>query len=146
MQRRCLVLADGFYEWRQPDDAEAVAHTRKGGKIPYWIFLARRRPFAFAGLWEKWQRGGESLFTCTILTTRSNALVAPIHDRMPVILGCPEDWNPWVNPRIPSSEMVDRLSPYPAEEMATYPVSTYVNDPVNEGPACIAAAPGGTLA
>jgi putative SOS response-associated peptidase YedK len=144
--RRCLVPADGFYEWQRPDGAEQSSGARARSKIPYWIFLADRRPFALAGLWEKWQCGSEPLFTCTILTTRANALVAPIHDRMPVILVRPEDWNAWIDPRIPSEALEDRLSPYPAEELATYPVSTYVNDPVNEGPACIAEVPGGTLA
>jgi putative SOS response-associated peptidase YedK len=135
--RRCLVLADGFYEWRKPEDVGEDTPARKGGKIPYWIFLADRRPFAFAGLWEKWQRGGDPLFTCTILTTRANALVAPIHDRMPVILALRQDQDAWIDPRVPSESLGDRLSPWPAQEMSAYPVSTYVNDPVHEGPACI---------
>ena len=144
--RRCLVLADGFYEWQRPDGGEGSSSAPTRRKIPHWIFLADRRPFALAGLWEKWQRGSDSLFTCTILTTRANALVAPIHDRMPASLARPEDWRAWIDPRIPSDALEDRLSPHPAEDMAAYPVSTYVNDPVNEGAACIAEVGGGTLA
>ena len=140
--RRCLVLADGFYEW-QPAEAvaegrdQAEPRVRKGAKIPHWIHLADRRPFGFAGLWEKWHGGGETLLTCTILTTRANSLVAPIHDRMQVILGHADDWNAWIDPGIPSEALGGLLSPRPAEGMSAYPVSTYVNDPANEGPDCI---------
>jgi putative SOS response-associated peptidase YedK len=142
--RRCLVLADGFYEWRPLDSADATAPSRKKPKIPHWIYLVDRRPFGFAGLWEKWQRGGEPLFTCTILTTRANELVERVHDRMPVVLGRAQDWNAWIDPQIPSEALGSLLSPYPAGEMAAHVVSTYVNDPVNEGPKCIAEAPEAT--
>ena len=141
--RRCLVLADGFYEWRQPEATaegrdQAEPRAKKGKKVPHWIFLADRRPFGFAGLWERWKGESEVLFTCTILTTRANSLVAPIHDRMPVILADPDDWNAWIDPGIPSEALGAYLSPYSAPGMSEYPVSTYVNDPVNEGPVCIA--------
>jgi putative SOS response-associated peptidase YedK len=138
--RRCLVPADGFYEWQRPEPADERSVARAQRKIPHWIYLADRQPFAFAGLWEKWQRGGESLFTCTILTTRANDLVAPIHDRMPVIVAAPDVMSAWLDPGIPSAELEGFLAPYPAGEMGSYAVSTYVNDPANEGPACIAKA------
>jgi putative SOS response-associated peptidase YedK len=141
--RRCLVLADGFYEWQRPESADESSAARNPRKIPHWIYLGDRRPFAFAGLWEKWQRGGEPLFTCAILTTPANALVAAIHDRMPVILAAPDVLDAWLDPGIPSAELEDYLAPYPAGEMRSYPVSTYVNDPANEGPACIARADAG---
>jgi putative SOS response-associated peptidase YedK len=136
--RRCLVLADGFYEWQPLEAAVSGARAKSTGKIPHWIYLADRRPFGFAGLWEKWQgAGGETLLTCTILTTSANSLVAPIHDRMPVILGHADDWNAWVDPGIPSEALGGLLSPYSAPGMSAYAVSTYVNDPGHEGPACI---------
>lgn len=128
--RRCLVLADGFYEWRKP-------RSGRGPKLPFWIYLKDRRPFGFAGLWERWNGADQPLFTCTILTTDANSLVAPIHDRMPVILADDQAWNAWVDPDIPSEDLVDLLSRHPSETMLTHPVSTYVNDPDNEGPACI---------
>lgn len=128
--RRCLVLADGFFEWRKPASG-------RGPKLPYWIRLADRRPFGFAGLWERWNGGDEPLVTCTILTTDANALVAPIHGRMPVILGTETAWNAWVDPEIPSEELVGLLTPYPAGEMHAHPVSRYVNSPDNEGPECV---------
>jgi putative SOS response-associated peptidase YedK len=121
-QRRCLVPADAFFEWQ----------AEGGRKQPY---LFRRRdgaPFAFAGLWERWQgRGGEALETCCILTTGANEVVAPVHDRMPVILR-PEDFGPWLESGPPSL-----LAPYPAELMVGYPVSPLVNSPRHDGPECL---------
>jgi putative SOS response-associated peptidase YedK len=121
-QRRCLVPADAFFEWK----------SGGGAKQP---FLFRRRdgaPFAFAGLWERWQGGGgEALETCCILTVSANEVVAPVHDRMPVILR-PEDFGPWLEGGPPSL-----LSPYPAELMVGYPVSPLVNSPRNDGPECL---------
>ncbi len=129
-RRRCLVLATGFYEWQKPASG-------KGPKRPHWIRLADARPFGFAGLWERWDGGGEPLYTCTILTTDANELVGPIHPRMPVILGERWSWNAWVDPEVAPAEAEASLAPYPAEEMHAQPVSTYVNSPRNEGPQCI---------
>ncbi len=128
--RRCLVLADGFYEWQRPASGT-------GPKIPYWIHMADQRPFGFAGLWARWDRGEEPLFTCTILTTQANELVMPIHDRMPVVLGDSSEWNSWLSPEASSEDLNSLLRPYPEDEMHAYPVSTYVNKPGNEGPECI---------
>ena len=131
-RRRCLVPADGFYEWRKVGK----------GKQPYYIHMQDGGPFAIAGLWEHWQGAdGSELQTCTLLTTEPNDLLAPIHNRMPVIIA-PEDYDEWLDV---SSEGPGFLSllhhllrPYPARAMDVYPVSTYVNNARNEGEACIA--------
>jgi putative SOS response-associated peptidase YedK len=128
--RRCLIPATGFYEWQPPA-------TAKGPKVPYWIRMADERPFGFAGIWERWDRGGEPLFTFTVLTTDANDLLRPIHDRMPVILGDARGWELWLDPKTSQEEAATLLAPYPAEEMQLHPVSTYVNRPANEGPTCI---------
>jgi len=126
--RRCLVPADGFYEW--------VATG--GGKRPHFIHFADGRPFAFAGLWERWDRGGDQpLDTCTIITTTPNDLVAGLHDRMPVILP-PEVFTEWLDPHpLAENRLHDLLVPHPAEDMEAIPVSTFVNKPANDDPECI---------
>ncbi|HBA91999.1 MAG: hypothetical protein A2X24_09050 [Chloroflexi bacterium GWB2_54_36] len=118
--RRCLILADGFYEWQKTGT--------KSPSIPYYLHLTNGGPFAFAGLWEFWQSPeGDELKTCTIITTEANARVAPVHDRMPVILNPQTVWN-WL--RDGSNEsLLKLLRPYPAEEMTAYRVSRMVNDP-----------------
>ncbi|MCZ6603891.1 MAG: SOS response-associated peptidase, partial [Alphaproteobacteria bacterium] len=106
--RRCLIAADGFYEWQKQKPGT------KGGKQPYWITLADRGPFAFAGLWEHWTDGqGSKLETCTIVTCPANDLVAPIHPRMPVILG-PQDHAQWLDPETAPDAAASLLRPYPA--------------------------------
>ena len=129
-RRRCLVLADGFYEWK----AEPGSKT----KTPMYIHLKDQRPFAFAGLWERWNPpDGSELLSCTIITTEPNQLVADLHNRMPVIL--PEDkYHLWLETgEVDTKELKSILVPYPPEEMIYYPVSTYVNNPANESPICI---------
>jgi len=124
--RRCLVVADGFYEWqRRPD----------GGKQPYHIRLVDGRPFAFAGLWERWaDPTGAPVETCTILTTAANALMATIHDRMPVILDA-ADYAAWLDPeRRDPVAVLPLLAPYPPERMAAHPVSSRVNRPSEDVP------------
>jgi putative SOS response-associated peptidase YedK len=127
--RRCLIPADGFYEWVRTDS----------GKQPHFIHFADGRPFAFAGLWERWHKGeGGPLDTCTIITTTPNELIAELHDRMPVILS-PARFEEWLEPAPMSPERLQEvLAPHPSEEMEAYPVSTYVNKPINDGPDCIA--------
>lgn len=128
-RRRCLVLANGFYEWRKEP---------QGSKTPMFITLKSGQPFAFAGLWETWHSPhGDELLSCTIITTTPNDLVRPIHDRMPVIL--PEDaYEAWLDPAERSpDELSALLGPYPAGEMAAYPVSQAVNNPANDVPECI---------
>jgi putative SOS response-associated peptidase YedK len=130
-RRRCLVLADGFYEWHRQADRQV--------KQPYYIFLKDHQPFAFAGLWEHWTdpaSGGE-IQTCVILTTTPNQLMETIHDRMPVIL--PQaDYAPWLDPNdYQPRQLQAMLRPYGTAAMDYYPVSTVVNKPQNDGPACI---------
>ena len=126
-ERRCLILADGFYEWQKSSS----------GKQPYYIRMEDERPFAFAGLWERWSREGEEIRTCTILTTEPNDLVKDIHNRMPVILP-PEDYALWLDPDIQETDAISPLlKPYSAEEMQAYPVSRSVNSPANDDPRCI---------
>ncbi len=120
---------DGFYEWKK----------ESRHKQPFHIRLHDAQPFAFAGLWEHWDGGGgAAIDSCTILTTIPNDLLRPLHHRMAVILA-PEDYDLWLDPAI---QEVDRLQPllrpYPAEVMTAYPVSTMVNNPANDTPACIA--------
>jgi putative SOS response-associated peptidase YedK len=102
-------------------------------------------PFAIAGLWEKWEGDDEPLETCTLLTTEANELLAPHHDRMPVIIG-PGDYDLWLDAGVRAAEpLKPLLRPYPREEMSAYAVSLLVNDPANEGPRCAepsGAAPG----
>jgi putative SOS response-associated peptidase YedK len=128
-ERRCLILADGFYEWK-----------REGSrKQPYYIKLRDGEPFAFAGLWDRWHPAdGEPLETCTILTTTPNELVQTIHDRMPVILPS-SAYDPWLDPAVREVESLQALLvPYTAAEMIAFPVSTQVNNPANDTPACMA--------
>ena len=129
-KRRCLVLADGFYEWTHSEN--------KGAKQPYRFVLTTRQPFAFAGLWDEWQSPeGEKLFTFTIITTNANELMKPIHDRMPVILH-EKDEGMWLDPQLNDTEKLSTLlKPYPSNEMEAYKVSTFVNSPKNESPKCI---------
>ncbi len=127
-ERRCLILADGFYEWQKQEDR----------KQPFYIHLRDGRPFAFAGLWERWAPSdGQPLDSCTILTTVANQLVAPLHVRMPVILS-PANRETWLDPRGQDVERMQAiLRPYPAEEMEAYPVSPRVNSAAFDSPECM---------
>lgn len=126
-RRRCLVLADGFYEWQRVPDQKA--------KVPMYIRLQSDKPFGFAGLWESWHSSdGSHILSCTIITTTPNELMAPIHNRMPVILP-PDAYDTWLDPeeRQPD-ELNPLLKPYSASEMKAYPVATTVNNPRNDSP------------
>ena len=129
-RRRCLVVADGFYEWQRTGRA----------KQPFFIHLRDDRPFAFAGLWEAWEGPGHSAIeSCTLLTIGPNELMRPIHDRMPVILP-PESYDLWLDPAMQQpNRLTPLLAPYPAEQMETSPVSSLVNNPANDDPRCIEA-------
>jgi len=123
-RRRCLIAADGFYEWHPRPD---------GHKQPYYIQLHPEAPFAFAGLWEHWEREGEVLETCSIIVTEANALMQPIHERMPVILS-PDSYATWLNPAITDPVLLQPLlTPYPAQHMKKHAVRTFVNNPRNDG-------------
>jgi len=127
--RRCLIPADGFYEWQ---------HSGKS-KQPYCIRLVDHRPFALAGLWEHWQDpAGNELESCTLLTTSPNELMAPIHDRMPVILR-PADHERWLDPVLQKVEpLLPLLAPFSATEMRAYAVGNGVNSPTRDDAQCIA--------
>lgn len=128
-RRRCLILADGFYEWQRTDD----------GKIPMYIRLKSGEPFAFAGLYEFWKPPeSETLVkSCTIITTTPNSLMEKIHDRMPVILK-PEAYDDWLAPGDqPAAAMLALLKPYPATQMKAARVSPLVNNPRVDSPDCI---------
>jgi putative SOS response-associated peptidase YedK len=117
-RRRCLIPADGFYEWK----AEGKL------KQPYYISLPE--PFAMAGLWEAWKApDGSILRTCCVITTGPNAVMEPIHDRMPVIIA-PEDWERWLS--APVTEIGELVRPYPAEAMRAWPVSRRVSKTVDD--------------
>jgi putative SOS response-associated peptidase YedK len=126
-KRRCLILADGFYEWRKTDD----------GKQPYYIKMQDDSPFAFAGLWETWDKYGEEVRSGTIITTDANDLMTEIHHRMPVILH-PENYEAWLDPGFDEKEaLTSLLKPYPADAMEAYPVSRRVNKPSNNEPSVL---------
>ncbi len=129
-RRRCLVPADGYYEWRQ--------HGRP--KQPFYIRLREDRPFALAGIWERWQRGETTVESCAIITTAANALLRPLHDRMPVILAS-EHFEQWLDPAIDDPLVLEPLLvDDPRRQMLAYPVSTLVNSPRFDTPRCIEAA------
>ena len=118
--KRCLVVADGFYEWRK----------ERSGKTPMYITLKDHEPFAFAGLWDTWKSpDGEQIHTCTLITTEPNELVASIHNRMPAILSS-EAQKEWLDSSLHDEHvLLPLLAPYPAAEMTARPVSRLVNNP-----------------
>ena len=129
---RCLIVADGFYEW-QPMPGSP--------KQPFHITRADRAPFAFAGLWSIWHApDGGTLRTCTILTTAANPAIASLHDRMPIILA-PDAERAWLDTTTPSSELGDILAGLPAAQTALRAVGTAVNDARYDGPECLATPP-----
>jgi|CXWL01.1.fsa_nt_gi putative SOS response-associated peptidase YedK len=131
-KRRCLIVATGFYEW----------HVQGRAKQPMWIGLRNQQPFAFAGLWEHWTSSdGQPLETCTIITTEPNDLMAPIHNRMPVILASTA-YDQWLDPTFQHTELLKALlRPYPSEELMAYAVSTLVNNPRHDAPQCLEPVP-----
>jgi putative SOS response-associated peptidase YedK len=126
--RRCLVVADGFYEWQK----------QNGRKQPFYIRLRDEKPFAFAGLWERWEGpDGSVIQSCTLLTTEPNALMQQLHNRMPVILH-PGDYDLWLDRDVQdATRLQPLLRPFPATEMIAYPVSRRVNSPENDDPQVI---------
>lgn len=130
-KRRCLIPADGFYEWRVIDDKT---------KEPFAIMPADNPLFAFAGLWERWRdpESKEIVRTCTILTTTANELLRPIHERMPVILD-ETDWSQWLGETDAApDELRVLLKPYPADRMRTYRITSRVNSVKNDDEAVLA--------
>jgi len=117
-RRRCLILADGFYEWE------------RNGKIsqPYYFQLKNEKPFAFAGIWDRWRGEDRSITSCAITTTTANDLLSEIHTRMPVILR-PESYDLWLNEHTRAVDLKELLVPFPADQMMSHAVSYEVNDP-----------------
>jgi len=128
-RRRCLIPADGFYEWAQGNN----------GKTPYYFYLKDHKPFTFAGLWEEWQpkEGGELLRTCTIITCGANETLMPYHERMPVILPADVRWL-WLDPAAKAPELQSWLKPYPSDEMGWHEVSRLLNKPDKDSAELIA--------
>jgi putative SOS response-associated peptidase YedK len=125
-QRRCLIPATGFYEW------QATA----AGKQPYHIHKPDNSLFAFGGIWEHWKNDQETVYSCAIITTVANDKMAPIHDRMPVIIA-PEDYNHWLNKKTAIVEIADFLAADAYACMQTNPISTRINNPLHNDESCL---------
>jgi putative SOS response-associated peptidase YedK len=130
-RRRCLVLADGFYEWKPVDER----------KQPYFIHRHDDAPMGLAGLWESWQSPDDppqQLASCTIITTQANHQLRPIHQRMPVIVA-PQQYATWLDPEFDDPDrLLPLLAPWLHDTLQADPVGTYVNKPSHEGPQCLA--------
>jgi putative SOS response-associated peptidase YedK len=126
-KRRCLIPADGFFEWKQED----------GRKQPYWIHRADGEPFTFAGIWERWTNdSGSVIESCAIVTTRANALLRPLHERMPVIV--PVEWRDrWLDLGRSLDDLRDLFRPAPEDELTMHPVSSLVNSARMDSERCI---------
>jgi len=131
-EKHCLVVADGFYEWQ----------GERGGKQPYRVALEDDALFAMAGIWDRWERNGETRTSVAIITTDANELLEPIHDRMPVVLERDRE-SDWVNPESAGAAKA-LLDPYEGEDLRAYPISTTVNDPSNDVPELIEEIGGGS--
>ena len=119
--RRCLIPADGFFEWKRTGRE----------KRPYYIQLIEEDSVMFAGIWDTWRNRSETITSCAIITTAANALVGELHNRMPAILPV-EVQDSWLDPRTNRADLLRMLTPFPSERMKTYPVSSTVNDPAND--------------
>ncbi|MFS1518574.1 SOS response-associated peptidase [Bacillus sp. SCS-151] len=124
-KKRCLVIADSFYEWKKTQDR----------KIPMRIKLKSNEPFGMAGLWESWKSPeGKTIYSCTVITTEPNDLMSTIHDRMPVILK-PDDEKVWLDPTINDTNYLQQfIKPFDQEQMEAFEVSSDVNSPKNNSP------------
>lgn len=128
--RRCLIPADGWYEWQKLPD----------GKQPFLIDRADAAPFAFAGLFEAWEKHGERIDSFTLITTTANSALAAVHDRMPVVL--PQSaMAAWLDPKAGKADLQELLQPAPEAEFRCQPVSTWVNSPAHDDERCVATLP-----
>jgi putative SOS response-associated peptidase YedK len=140
-RRRCLVPADGFYEWMSVERATGSRGRR--GKIPYWIHRPDRRPFALAGIWERWWApDGTVLASFAILTTDANERLRPLHDRMPVVIP-PTEHGLWLDRDADLAEVAALLLPLPDEELEAWPVTPRVSSPGFDDPSCLEPLPAG---
>ena len=129
-RRRCIVMADGYYEWQ----------TLGRKKQPYYFHLKGGEPFGFAGLWESWTSGdGSPVETCSLITTEANEFTRAYHDRMPVILDH-STYQPWLDPTALPPALQTLIRPYPSDRLAAHPVSTLVNSPAHDSEECVAPA------
>lgn len=132
-KHRCLILADGYYEWQKPEDP-------KQPRRPFHFSLEDGEPFCFAGLWTNWSSpDGGVVPSCTIVTCEANELARPIHERMPVMLADSEAWESWLDPAVDSAAARELLVPIPAERMMVRPANAIVNSARHEGPDCLGA-------
>ena len=145
--RRCLILADLFYEWQHTGDGDAPASASKGGRsarVPWAFAMADDAPFAMGGLWESWRDPADPtappVVSCTVLTTAPNALVGEVHDRMPVIVPA-SAYDAWLSRETPPSDAQGLVAPYPAMLMRRWRVSSRVNDPRHDDPGVVAPLP-----
>jgi putative SOS response-associated peptidase YedK len=128
VKKRCLILADGFYEWQK---------LAGGTKQPFYIHRQDDQPFALAGLWESWKNEGRVIESCTIITTTANETMQPLHDRMPVILSA-NDYDRWLDPLFQEkAALQELLKPCAADLLEAYPLSTRVNNARNQEAQCI---------
>ena len=126
-QKRCLVIADGYYEWQ----------SQKGRKQPYYFQIDKHQPFAFAGLWDTWRSPDGEIMSCTLLTTDASAEVSPVHHRMPVIVP-PQAYSQWLDPSITAPEAVlPLLNSDIYQSLSSYRVSPVVNNPTNDSAECV---------
>jgi putative SOS response-associated peptidase YedK len=131
---RCLVLADGFYEWIAAEDPRQP-------RLPLRFSLAGGASFCFAGLWTTWTGpDGAVVASCTVVTTAANELVAPVHDRMPVVLAEPAAWEAWLDPALDAGAVAPLLTAQPADAMRVAPANPVLNHPDHEGPDCLVVA------
>ena len=139
---RCLIIADGFYEWQAASEAAATVSQRTSRPLKQAFHITRsdRQPFAFAGLWSIWrgEQDGATVRSCAILTTAANAAIAPLHDRMPVILR-PDAEEAWIDPATPAAELHALLDGLPSAQTVLAPVGPAVNDARYDGPECLGA-------
>lgn len=125
-KKRCLILADGFFEWSTLGNSQP--------KSPYYFQLENGEPFTFAGLYDEWRPDPENkILSCTIITCTPNELISKYHDRMPVIMPIQHRWD-WLNPAISLPTLLSMLSPFPASRMSARPVSKLINLPLNDFP------------
>jgi putative SOS response-associated peptidase YedK len=124
--QRCLILADGYYEWKAGEK----------GKIPFYFRLADGRAFGLAGLWDRWDKGESPMETCTVITTAAGPRTSPYHHRVPVML-TEESATAWMDRSATLAELRSLMVPYEARDLDIYEVSRYVNDPANDSAECI---------
>lgn len=134
--RRCLIPATGFFEWQTLGTSDIHTSPRDNRKQPYHIHQPDHQLFAMAGIWEHWEHDQEMVYSCSIITTAANGKIAPIHDRMPVIIA-PDDYQRWLTKKITAIEIADFLAADAYRDMEITPISTRVNNPLHNDENCL---------